>query len=95
MQWDKGFIWDPGREPPKPPNRVVPHEGIIESMDRIPFLQQFCLGLIQNGFVIAPYISSVRVNEYLGRQAVDHGQAITSDFINQLLEEAEKRGDLE
>lgn len=93
MSWED-FIFDAHRRPEKPWNRVLKNEGIAESVDRIPFLEQFFLGANIVGMSLVPFASSMRVNEYMGRVVAVPGRPITSDLINELLEEAEKRGDL-
>lgn len=86
------LLWDMGPNP----KRVRPGEDIAESLDRIPFLKQFRLsppGIDEEGMTVI-FLSSVRVNEYMGFTFLEKGANATSESINKVLEEAERRGDI-
>jgi hypothetical protein len=72
-------------------NRIKHSESLNGSIERIPFLAQFA---IYDDNMNPVSFSSVRINEYMEYELVKFRTCITSDDINKLLEEAEKRGDI-
>lgn len=70
---------------PRNPKRVYPDESIMQSLERIPFLKDFCTGLIFHSEI---------ANKYMGYHLVDYQDLLSSKSINKLLEEAERRGDI-
>jgi Mor family transcriptional regulator len=85
-------------------NRIEYQEGIQSSIERIPFLKRFTrqvendsggLPYVIDGVRIFDFImDSQLINEYMGYEYLKKRSSLTSESINKVLEEAEKRGDL-
>ena len=75
-------------------NRVELREGIIDSIERIPFLKRFVTPNNYNN----DSLSSASLNEYMdgveGWNVLTTHSPMQSADINMVLSEAEKRGDL-
>jgi hypothetical protein len=71
-------------------NRVEFAEDILSSINRIPFLKRF---MYKDSEMICPFDYN-KINEYLGYEYLNSESLLTSDSINHVLEEAEKRGDI-
>ena len=75
-------------------NRVDFQEDISDSIKRIPFLKKFCWdkGVIVPHSGCCPFFDSFKINKYMGYNWTD-GRELTSQGMNEILSEAERRGD--
>jgi len=75
-------------------NRVKYNESIPDSIKRIPFLMTICEFKEIRGENMVIAISSEKINDYSGKVVCSSNDGISSELINELLELAEKKGDL-
>jgi hypothetical protein len=76
-------------------NRVEYQEDVKASIERIPFLKRFLWGDdgIPPHVGACPYFDPSKINEYMGFHWTKK-RSLTSKNMNEILEEAERRGDL-
>lgn len=74
-------------------NRVFYQEVILDSMERIPFIKRFWSDAILDEDGDPGWFDSEKINAYMGYKWTKD-RLVTSDSINEILEEAERRGDL-
>jgi len=72
-------------------NRVQEQEPLSNCVNRIPFLSQFAA---YNAYGDVIGFSMARVNEYMGYPHIGEFADLTDEKVNDMLEEAERRGDI-
>jgi len=75
-------------------NRVKYQEYILESIGRIPFLKKFLWDKdTDRNDMQCPYFDPDKINKYMGYHWTKD-KKLSSKNMNEILEEAERRGDL-
>lgn len=75
-------------------NRVEYQESIQGSIERIPFLKMFLWDDdTERNDMQCPYFDPDKINDYMGYHWTKD-KHLTSKSVNEILEEAERRGDL-
>ena len=78
----------------KSPPQIFPGENILETLERLPFLNQFLFSQDDYDRYVQPVFVASAMNAYLDEEKFVNGQVINLEALNYLLRVAWKKGDV-
>ena len=76
------------------PPQIFPGENIVETLERLPFLNRFLFSMDDYDRYVQPVFVASAMNTYLGEEKFVNGQPINLEALNYLLRFAWKKGDV-